>query len=158
MKRIIYLVVLIFLFTNSYSQSSPVISSPLVKVNEWGSRAYYLLDGYFKETKSDIIKLVGEEEFNKIKKNCGSGAWPSEFRPSDGISDADEKTFYEKLNKLKMFKIATYQHKYNGNIFDKYVILKIPYHENEFWNSNVKWDEDVYFIIKETDVEEISEN
>lgn len=153
MKRILSFLVLIMVFANSYSQNKP-----LVKVNNWGSRAYYLLDGYFKETKSDIIKLVGEEEFDKIKKNCGSGAWPSEFKTGDGMSDNDEKVFYEKLNKLKMFKIATYQHKYNGLIFDRYVILKIPYHENEFWNSNVKWDEDVYFIINEADVEEISEN
>ncbi len=62
----------------------------------------------------------------------------------------------EKLNELKMYKIVTYQHKFNGHVFDKYVILKISYQGNESWDPNLKWDKDVYFIIKETDVEEIS--
>jgi hypothetical protein len=155
MKHIISVFISLFLISNTYSQTQ---TKPLVKVNQWGNRALYILDGFFNETKDDIINQVGEEEYNKIKTNSQSSSWPKEFNTEYGQSDDDEKKFYEKLNKLKMYKIATYQHKYNGNVFEKYVILKIPYHTNEFWDSNVKWDKDVYFILNESDVEEISEN
>lgn len=129
-----------------------VDSTPLhapVKVISWGSRAIYLLgDSYFNETKDDIIAQIGQTKFDDMKNKCSSAGWPSAMyndNDADSIVDA-------KMNQLKMYQIAAYQHKYNGNVFDRYVILEVPYAENAEWDPTVTWEGSIYFIIKEADV------
>ncbi len=51
-----------------------------------------------------------------------------------------------------MYRIAVYQHKYNGNTFDRYAILEIPYAENADWDATVKWEGNIYFLLNEKDV------
>ena len=121
-----------------------------VKVISWGSRAIYLLgDSYFNETKDDIIAQIGQAKFDDMKNKCSSAGWPSAMyndNDVDSIVDA-------KMNQLKMYQIAAYQHKYNGNVFDRYVILEVPYAENADWDTTVTWEGSIYFIIKESDVQ-----
>jgi hypothetical protein len=81
MKHIISVFISLFLISNTYSQTQ---TKPLVKVNQWGNRALYILDGFFNETKDDIINQVGEEEYNKIKTNSQSSSLPKEFNTEYG--------------------------------------------------------------------------
>jgi hypothetical protein len=127
------------------------VKGKLVKVNQWNSRGIFLFDTYFAETKDDIIKQTGEAEFEQIKSHCGASAWPPEMNDMespDSVADA-------KMNKLKMYQVASFQHKYNGNVFDREVILRVPYEENKDWDANAKWEGNIYFILKESDVEVI---
>ena len=120
-----------------------------VNIVNWGSRAIYLSPAvYFKETKQEIIRKIGEEKFNDLQFKCSASGWPDVM--SESTSDKPElKT---KMNKLHMYRIAVYQHIYNGNLFDKYAILEVPYTENADWHPTVKWEGSIYFLIKETDV------
>ena len=117
-----------------------------------GNRDIYLLgDSYFNETKDDIIAQIGQAKFDDMKNKCSSTGWPSAMYndiDADSIVDA-------KMNQLKMYPIAAYQHKYNGNVFDRYVILEVPYAENADWDATVTWEGSIYFIIKESDVEQV---
>lgn len=122
----------------------------LVKVTSWGSRAIYLLgNDYFKETKDEIIAQLGDAKFEDMQKKCSSAGWPSALYDSEG----EEAAVDTKMNKLTMYKIASYQHKFNGNVFDRYAIIEVPYADNVNWDANVVWEGSVYFLIKETDVE-----
>lgn len=124
----------------------------LVKVTSWGSRAIYLLgNDYFKETKDEIIKQLGQAKFEDMQKKCSSAGWPSAMNDVDG----EEAAVDTKMNKLTMYKIASYQHKFNGNVFDRYAIIEVPYTDNVNWDTNVVWEGSVYFLIKETDVEAV---
>ena len=120
-----------------------------VSIINWGSRAIYLSPAvYFKETKNDIISKIGEDKFNDVQFKCSASGWPDVMSESS-LDNPELKT---KMNKLKMYRIAVYQHIYNGNIFDKYAILEVPYAENADWDAAIKWERSIYFLLKETDV------
>ncbi len=120
-----------------------------VSIINWGSRAIYLSPAvYFKETKNDIISKIGEDKFNDVQFKCSASGWPDVMSESS-LDNPELKT---KMNKLKMYRIAVYQHIYNGNIFDKYAILEVPYAENADWDAAIKWEGSIYFLLKETDV------
>ncbi len=134
------------------SASFPV-KGQLVKVTDWGSRSIYILSGnFFLETKDSIVAQVGEEEFNEIRDKCSSGDWPKGLYKPD-LSDEEDKAFDDRLNKLKMYRIATFTHIYNGITFERHVILRVPYEENKNWDKSVQWEGNVYFLLKEIDVE-----
>lgn len=120
-----------------------------VSIIHWGSRAIYLSPAvYFKETKQEIISIIGEDKFTDMQFKCSASGWPDVM--SESTSDKPElKT---KMNKLNMYQIAVYQHKYNGKTFDRYAILEVPYAENAAWDADVKWEGSIYFLLKETDV------
>ncbi|MGG9972193.1 hypothetical protein ACQ33O_10400 [Ferruginibacter sp. SUN002] len=124
----------------------------LVKVKSWGSRAIYLLgSNYFTETRDEIIEQIGLSKFEDVQSKCSSSGWPSAMYDGEG----DEAVVDAKMNKLRMYQIAVYQHKYNGNVFEKTSILEVPYSENTEWDANVKWEGSIYFLINEKDVEAI---
>ncbi len=134
------------------NQQYPVKGN-LVKVKNWGSRALMILsDNYFAATQDSIIFQVGQQEFDELKSRCSASGWPKGLYVS-GLSDEEDAAFDQKLNGLKMYQIAAYTHIYNGKKFDRHVILRVPYEENENWNQEVKWMGNVYFLLKEADVE-----
>ena len=148
-----FLIALFLLFQfNSNAQFSadkqfPVKGEP-VTVTNWGSLALYLLTNtYFSETKDSIIAQIGPEEFGKMERSCSIAGWPEGFYSSD-----DDKGQDEKMNRLKMYKIAAYTHIFNGTVFDRYVIVRVPYSENKEWNKTVSWEGNLYFMLKEKDV------
>lgn len=120
-----------------------------VSVTNWGSRALYLSPTvYFKETKNDLISKIGNDKFEDLQFKCSASGWPAIFSES-GL---DKTELIRKMNELKMYRIAVYQHKYNGNTFDRYAILEIPYAENADWDATVKWEGNIYFLLNEKDV------
>lgn len=129
------------------------VKGKLVRVKNWGSRALMILsDNYFAATQDSIIFQVGQQEFDELKSRCSASGWPKGLYVS-GLSDEDDHAFDQKLNGLKMYQIASYTHIYNGKTFDRHVILRVPYEENKNWDTGVKWAGNVYFLLKETDVE-----
>jgi hypothetical protein len=129
------------------------VKGKLVRVKDWGSRALMILsDNYFAATQDSIIFQVGQQEFDELKSRCSSSGWPKGLYVS-GLSEEEDHAFDQKLNGLKMYQIASYTHIYNGKTFDRHVILRVPYEENKNWDAGVKWAGNVYFLLKETDVE-----
>ena len=121
-----------------------------VTVTNWGSRCIYIVsDAYFNQTKDSIIAKIGADEFNAMAAGCTRNAWPNGFYDGDALDDAAAK---KKLNQLKMYRIATYQHIFNGKVFERYAILRIPYQGNEEWDRNVTWEGNRYFLLQEKDV------
>jgi hypothetical protein len=52
-----------------------------------------------------------------------------------------------------MYKIASFTHIFNRKVFDRYVILRVPYEENKEWKKTVVWEGNIYFLLKEKDME-----
>lgn len=113
----------------------PVKGTP-VRVQEWGSLSMMILGNYFKETKSEILKQIGQKEFDDMILHCDSEGWPEQ------VASAETER-----GNLHMYKIASYTHKYNGKTFEPTVILRVPYDENKDWMPGVKWDGNIYFIL-----------
>jgi len=157
MKKIILVCSFIYALSSSAqqgfdSQQYPVKGN-LVKVKDWGSRALMILsDNYFAATQDSIIFQVGQQEFDELKPRCSASGWPKGLYVS-GLSEEEDAAFDNRLNGLKMYQIASYTHVYNGKTFDRHVILRVPYEENKNWDQEVKWVGNVYFLLKETDVE-----
>jgi len=157
MKKILFGLLLLYTLPSSGqqgfdSQHYPVKGN-LVKVKDWGSRALMLLsDNYFSATQDSVIFQVGQQEFDELKSRCSANGWPRGLYVS-GLTEEEDATFDQKLNGLKMYQIASYTHIYNGKTFDRYVILRVPYEENKNWDTEVKWTGNIYFLLKEKDVE-----
>lgn len=135
----------------SESRKFPV-KGTLANVIDWGSRSLIMLsDAFFDETEDSIIVQIGQQEFNEMKNKCSTSGWPEGFYKS-GLSHEEENIFHATLNKLKMYKIATFTHMYNGVAFSPHVILRIPFDENKFWNLSIKWENNIYFLMEEKDV------
>jgi hypothetical protein len=146
-----------FSFTTSKNVNTQKISTTdtvtykreRVSVTNWGSRALYLSPvAYFKETKNDLISKLGNDKFEDLQFKCSASGWPAIFSKSM----LDQSELLKKMNELKMYRIAVYQHKYNGNTFDRYAVLEIPYAENADWDATVKWEGNIYFLLNEKDV------
>jgi len=124
-------------------KSYPVKGAP-VQVQEWGSLSMMILGNYFKETKSEIIKQIGQSEYDEMIKHCDSEGWPEQIAGAENERD-----------KLKMYQIASYTHKYNGKTFEPTVILRVPFAENKDWMPGVKWEGNIYFILNAVAVKPI---
>ena len=103
----------------------------------------------FDETKDEIIKQIGLMEFDSVKKYSAVNSWPEEFAPKMRQTKEEKEQFLKRINELKLFEIASYIHKYKGEEFGSFAIIRIPYKENENWNSEVKWEGCRYFILPE---------
>lgn len=141
---------------NMKAQTMDTNKAVPVKVKNWGSLAVYITETFFAETKEDIIKQIGEDEFNWMKTHCSESGWPTNFSPI-GLEEEAQAKFEKHRNELKLLRVASYQHKYNGNVFDRYVVLRVPYEQNRSWDDKLSWERSFYFIIKEEDVEEIKQ-
>lgn len=119
------------------------------KVTNWGMRGLMFTETFYNETKDSIIAQIGIDEFEKVKVYCSVLKWPSSMQPKFGRMNAEEqKTMGDRLDKLHMYKIAAYQHYYDGKKMERFSILRVPYEENKNWDSTAKWDT-VYFVVQE---------
>lgn len=138
MRSTIICVLLCSLFSLQAQQVEkkfPVKGSP-VRVQEWGSLSMMIMGNYFKETKTEIVQQIGQKEFEEMIKHCDSGGWPEQIAGAEELRE-----------KLHMYLIATYTHKYNGKTFASTAILRVPYEENKDWMPGVKWEGNIYFIL-----------
>jgi hypothetical protein len=129
---------------------------PLVKVLDWQQRGMINGDDLYEHTKDEIIRQIGAEEFVQFEKHDDIYGWPTSLRFNlfDRRDTTERRIVEENFKKLKVYKIATYNHVFDGKDWGKYVILKAPYTENSFLDSPGKWDA-IYFLMKEKYVQEI---
>lgn len=122
----------------------------LASVTNWNKRSLYQNSNVFNYTKKTIISQIGEDEFEKVKKYSSMEGWPLAFQHD--VSKKDDSSFmksqYEKFNKLKLYKIASFNYPLNIPNSKRYAILRIPYDENRNWDSTANWDT-IYVIIEE---------
>ncbi|WP_205508854.1 hypothetical protein [Longitalea arenae] len=147
-----------FLFSIAQSQVANTDNwpYPLVQVLDWSKRGIINGDDFYANTKDQIIRQIGEVEFNKLEKHDDVYGWPQSLRKNlfDRTDTAAQKKVDANFEKLKVYKIVTYTHIFEGKNWGKYVILKAPYKENSFLDSPGKW-EAIYFVMKEEYAKEI---
>lgn len=144
------------LLLSGISQAQPDAGFPVkgqpVQVKYWGSLSLFILgDNYFDATRDSIVLQIGEKEFGEMKGHCSVNGWPKGFYASN-LNEEEDKAFYDKLGRLRMYKIAAVTHVYNGKTFERYAILRVPYDENRGWDPAVVWEGNAYFLLAETDV------
>lgn len=138
-----------------HGQTGYLNSKPIkVDVVDWGSLSIWIGNDFFNATRDSIVAQIGDEEFEWMKDHCTSRNWPKGMYDSS-LDEEEDKKHMEKLNRLKKYKIASFQHIYNGMIFERYVILRVPYEDNKDWDPLVKWERSVYFLLNESDTREI---
>lgn len=129
---------------------------PLAYINNWSERSMITIDEVFDGGKKEILTQISEEEFEKVKVFNKMQNQPPQMRfdlrfVKDTVARMD---YYQKLGQLRMFKIATFKHFFQGTDWGNYVILRVPYNENVIWDKSAKWDT-VYFLAPEKIVTEI---
>jgi hypothetical protein len=140
------------MMAQDHAASPSMAKGQLVKVSDWNSRGIFILESFFEETKDDLVAQIGIEEFEVLKMKCSSSAWPSEMDAGFELTEEQEAAFYEHLNTLEMYRIATYVHKFKGRVFEKTAVLRVPYEGNESWSEGVVWEGNVYFILNDAAV------
>lgn len=114
-----------------------------VKVKDWGKQFVAFPADYWEDEKADsIIKQIGKVEYDNFIANYRK--LPKEMQLFGGGNMKRPTELYPKLDKLKMYHIATYRHLSDGDM--PIAILKVPYDENKNWDPEVKWDT-AYFVI-----------
>lgn len=132
-----------------YAQQAP---QP-VRVKDWGQRIMMFIPDYWQDAKADeIIKQIGPAEFEKFKEFSDVNKIPGQMVLFNGRSMKDPVALYEKMNGLKLYRIAVYRHAPDGDI--PMAILKVPYSENAHWDPDAKWNV-IYFVVANRAVEEV---
>ncbi len=154
MKNSLVLIALICIMASSHAQSkdnaTQIREYPSVQVLDWSQRGIVQSGNFFDETYDQIIKQIGKEEFEKVKKYGNVHGWPEKLKTNlfDQTDTASTRFISENFKKLHVYKIATYTHYLEGKDWGRYVILKAPYRENDFLESTGNWDA-IYFIMEE---------
>lgn len=132
-----------------------------VRVVNWMKTGFLFPDGFWEVStrNAQIIKQIGEVEFEKVKKYSHYSNIPVQMLlyNSQKTSKRDTLEYKQKQNSLNVFQIALYSHWWHGEYWGEYVILSVPYSANKDWDSTAKWDT-VYFIIPGEYIEQITEN
>jgi hypothetical protein len=161
MKRNIYISIILLLFNiGSVTGQNKTIKEnhPLMKVTDWNKRCVVFNPDCWAMEEQAILKQITSEEYDRMLKFGIMPAWPKQVWISPYISKDTirARECYEKLNRLKMYKIATFEHfTKDGRSWGNMVILKIPYQENQDWDQEAKWDI-IYFIFPESAVSDYS--
>lgn len=115
-------------------------------------RAFFFAQEFFEANKEQIVKQIGEEEFNEVVKFSSMPSWPKEMQYD--LKQKDDSTwrrnYYKRLSKLNVYKICTFENAVSSEK-EKQVILRVPYSENKDWDPASKWDI-VYFVIEKQHV------
>lgn len=104
-SRLILLGFILIAATVSMKAQTTINKAVPVKVKNWGSLAVYITETFFAETKEEIIKQIGEDEFNWMKTHCSESGWPTNFSPI-GLDEEAQAKFEKHRNELKLFKVA----------------------------------------------------
>lgn len=131
------------------TSKKPVPGVP-VKVTNWQERVLMINDSVMEQIKDSITSIIGEAEYEKFKANSTAFKWPTAiggkmWRRADSLLRREHN---EKLGRLHVYQIASYQHVWEGVTRIKYAILRVPYKGNEDWDKEVKWDT-IYFMVDE---------
>ena len=151
MRRILILIISVTGFINNCTaQKESMVnqSCPLTEVKDWGQRSMIIVDEVWNNIKDQLIAQIGEEGYNDVRAHYDYKSIPEQMSVYSAGKRKNLQELSSKLSTLKVFKIASYDHIFQGKNWGKYLILKCPYEENKNWDTTAKWDI-VYFIIKE---------
>jgi hypothetical protein len=155
MKLTILFLPFILLSSSNFGQQNkfPNSGTP-VKVIKWNEAAAFIPDEFWLNKKGELVNQIEEEEFKRVSTYCCQNL-PSQMVLFNGHKLGDTTDLHARLNKLKLYLIATFKNIHEGVDRGEYCILRVPYNENRNWDSTAKWDT-VYFIIKREFVTEIN--
>jgi hypothetical protein len=153
MKKILVVLTTLLFSTLVYPQIHSKDGMLVVKVKDWNKKLFMIHDTYWDNDAKEIISKIGEDEYNKVKVYSDYKTIPDQMSLMVNGTKANIPVLYKNLDRLKMYKIATYRH-INEEKEDRgvWAIIKVPYDENKEWDSKVKW-EHLYFIIPDELVE-----
>lgn len=162
MKVSFYVVCTLLVACSRYSNVEKVNEEnlrkyPLVHVKDWGLSAMSFGSTYWEDNKDSIVGQIGNEEFEKVKSNCGFKKVPTRMSVYDGKHRPSVKKFNERMTGLKVYKIAAFTlttKLKDGVLYERMNILRCPYVENKNWDTASKWDT-VYFVVHEKAVETV---
>jgi hypothetical protein len=123
-----------------------------VRITNWHRITVMFDENFWEKSRDEIVKQIGESEFEKVKANSGFSGVPSEMSLYDGRKRRDTSELYPKLAQLNLYHIATIPN--TGSKGGNFAILRCPYAENKNWDVAVKWDT-VYFVLHESYIEKI---
>ena len=151
MKKLFLLPLVLIVLTATAQESHFPVKGKQTEVLDWGSLSIIIGNAFFDATRDSIIHQIGPDEFEEMKTRCTQAGWPKGLYLSS-LDEEEDKAHEEKMNRLKKYRIATYTHIYNNMIFDRYVILRVPFEENRDWDPGIQWSGNIYFLLKENDV------
>jgi hypothetical protein len=142
-------ILLTSLVTNCIGQNGSLSnkSSSWAEVKDWAQASVVIVDDVWANIKQQIISQVGEDGYNEIRSHYDYKSIPPQMSVYGGGKKKDLKELSAKLSSLKVYKVASYDHIFQGKDWGKYIILKCPYEENKNWDTTAKWYV-VYFILK----------
>jgi hypothetical protein len=162
MKRlflVIYLSVIVAACAHNRGLDNSIVSSskvgtysngyPEVKVANWKTMKMVITDGVWAGSKNEIVAQIGEEGFEKVKTHYDYKSVPAAMSLASEQNVKNQSRFYEKLQKLKVFKIATFTQWFEGKNWGRLGILQVPYKGNETWDATAVWDT-VYLIVSDS--------
>jgi hypothetical protein len=126
-----------------------------VSVTDWNAIGLLFVPEFFEQNRDTLVRQIGAQEFEKVIKFGNILGWPRsmQYKPGQQKDTIAQKLYFERLSRLKMYKVASWQQHYNNQQTYRYALLRVPYVVNIAWDKDSKWDT-VYFIIKESALKE----
>lgn len=134
----------VFVFSQQVDNSKRV---RVTVTDSWKSKSFLLVEDFWENKKEPIESQLGAGSMEIIKKYSYWKNIPAQMNIFNGSKKTGITELAERLDRLKVYKIATFRHIYQGIDWGELVILEVPYDENKDWDPAAKWDI-VYFIVK----------
>ncbi len=122
---------------------------PEVTVTDWQVMSMRMGPEVWANGKTEIVSQIGEAEFEAVKNNNDHRTIPPAMSAATKENRRNNPEYFKKLDRLHLYKIASFMHRSNGQDWGRMSILKAPYKGNEGWDAEVKWDS-VYFILPDS--------
>ena len=123
------------------------------KVKSWKMNTIALPKGYWDDKEKQIVKQIGQVEFDKIKAFSYMEEVPSSLQLNfAAFGKEDLEQLENRRNKLKLYRIALYDLIKDDGEKVIWCILKAPFSENKELDPQGKW-QNLYFLLPDEDVE-----
>jgi hypothetical protein len=129
-------------------------------VSDWAHTIWLFPDDYWDKKSQEIIKQIGNAEFEKVKKFSHRDYIPCQLQQfcedKDGRPKKNLDSLCKRKTELNVYKIATFMHHSNNGVLKgPYAVIRVPYEENKNWDPTAKWDT-VYFVIEDKYIKEVT--
>jgi hypothetical protein len=157
MKKCVFLIAC-FLFASvgviAQQSPAPQMKKKEVAVINWGGRTVTLLPTFWTAgMDEELLRQLTPEKIMDIKANSEERSWPDGFAVNKRSKHTHTTaTLEEKLSKLKMYQIATFNNIRNGQNFGEMSVVMVSPEENKEWDPQIKWTKDLYFLFYSSDL------
>ncbi|WP_316787952.1 hypothetical protein [Pedobacter frigoris] len=155
MRKIVCMLLFATAVNYGYAQNSSEKKQILekVRITDWSQKTYAFPTGieYWNSVDTTaLMTAISPKEFQKIKAFTAYNILPYPTEMSvlslSGTDARDPVTLYKKLDKLKIYRIASFIHTgATGKKFNQSIVIA-PYAENKDWDPAAKWDTLYIFI------------